>query len=45
MKAAKWAVAAVICAAVALGLYTNAAATAATIGAVLVLGLLYVYFI
>ncbi|MFB9470325.1 pectin acetylesterase-family hydrolase [Nonomuraea salmonea] len=45
MKAAKWTVTAVICASVALGLYTNAAATAATIGAVLVLGLLYVYFI
>ncbi|GAA0678880.1 pectinacetylesterase family protein [Streptomyces cellulosae] len=45
MKAAKWAVAAVICAAVALGLWTNAAATAAVIGAVLVLGFLYVYFI
>ncbi|MET8867637.1 pectin acetylesterase-family hydrolase [Nonomuraea sp. NPDC004580] len=45
MKAAKWAVAAVICATVTLGLYTNAAVTAAAIGAVLVLGLLYVYFI
>lgn len=45
MKAAKWAVAAAICAAVALGLYTNVAATAAAIGAVLVMGILYLYFI
>ncbi|MBW6439350.1 pectinacetylesterase family protein [Actinoplanes hulinensis] len=45
MKAAKWIAAAVIGTAIAYGLYTNAAVTAAAIGAVLVLGFHYVYFI